>query len=134
MKRVLFFGLAFLGVNLLSAQFEDVTEQKVASLSDSDLKQLVIDTAAPSNSNAKAFGVAVREYGVRTGAALKVGNVVYFKNALRVPEDAKLTKESEYTSGNANWRTFDFEDNSRYYSLTLNTVRWEIVSRFVTDK
>lgn len=134
MKNLLFLLITLLGVNLISAQYEDVTEEKVASMSDSDLKQLVLETAAMQNLDAKAFGIAIREYGVRTGIALKVGNVVYFKNAIQVPLDAKLTKQSEYTSGNADWRTYEFEDDSRYYNITLNTAKWNIVSRYVTDK
>lgn len=134
MKNLLFLLIALLGVNLISAQYEDVTEEKVASMSDSDLKQLVLETAAMQNLDSKAFGIAIREYGVRTGIALKVGNVVYFKNAIQVPLDAKLTKQSEYTSGNADWRTYEFEDDSRYYNITLNSAKWNIVSRYVTDK
>lgn len=136
MKKLFFLTIALLGFNLISAQYEDLTEEKVAAMSDEQLKQLVKETVAITNLNAKAFGIAIREYGVRTGSAIKVGGIVYFKTAgdVKIPTNATLTKESEYASGKSNWKTYDFEDDSKFYSITLNTSKRQVVSRYVTEK
>ena len=76
------------------------------------------------------------EYARRNNTGIIIGNLVYSKSnpKVNIPLKAKFVKQSRYTSGNNDWVTQDFQTPNKYYSITLNKKKWEVISRFETDR
>jgi 1,2-phenylacetyl-CoA epoxidase PaaB subunit len=66
--------------------------------------------------------------------ALVAGTQVYHRrnSGVNIPNNAEVTGQNEYTSMGNDWLTYDLKDGAgKYYSITLNKKKHEVVSRFV---
>ena len=132
MKRitVLFF--------LLTTIVYSQTAKEASAMNDSDFilfgkKAVALFT---DNGDDTLLDIYRYEHAKRNNSGIIVGDILYMKSnkGVEIPTYAKLVKESEYQSGGTDWRTMDFETDSKYYSITFNTKKYEVINRFVTDK
>lgn len=68
--------------------------------------------------------------------AFVVGTIVYHRTSstVKIPSSAKITGESEYTSGGYDVKSYELKDrDGKYYSITFNKDKYEVISRFVNS-
>ena len=132
MKRltVLFFLLTTIVYSQTAKQVSDMNEADFAEFGKTAVAQFT------EKQDDTLLDIYRYEHAKRNNTGIIVGNILYMKSnkGVEIPTYAKLVKESEYQSGGTDWRTMDFETDSKYYSITFNTKKYEIINRFVTDK
>jgi hypothetical protein len=132
MKRVLFFVLLSFSSVVFSQTREEISEMTEEEFY--DFTKVAIQSNPSENDLFKFF---LREHAKRYKSGFVVGDDIYYSkksSGVNIPMDAVLVKESSFASGNTDWITFDLETETKYYSITLNKGKYEIVSRFETDK
>jgi len=115
--------------------YSGITATEVSAMTPDEYKAF---GKAALNSNPRdnnLFKLYLYEHAVRFDSGLIAGDIAYSKkvSSVAIPMDAKILNTSTYTSNGSDWVTYELEDDSKHYSITLNTKKWEVVSRFVTD-
>lgn len=123
---------------LLSTIVYSQTVEEVSEMNDTDFAAFGSKAVAlfTDEGDDTLLDIYRYEHAKRNNTGIVVGDILYMKSntGVQIPISAKLVKESEYQSGGSDWKTMDFETASRYYSITFNTKKYEVINRFVTDK
>lgn len=118
-----------IGFSQTKEEISDMTKSEFV-----DFTKVAIQSNPAENDVFKFF---LREHAKRFNSGFVIGNDIYYSKkgfGVKIPMDAVLVKESDYASGNADWITFDLETETKYYSITLNKRKYQVVSRFETEK
>lgn len=140
MKRII---LTAVFAALFTFSYAQEEQKDYSGITASDLSSMTLDEynafgRVALNSNPREnnlFKLYLYEHAKRFDSGLIAGDFVYSKKAsvVSIPLDAKIVNTSTYTSNGSDWVVYDLENDTKHYSITLNTKKWEVVSRFVTD-
>lgn len=139
MKKFIFTSVLAMLFSFSQAQemqsvFTGITASEVSSMSLDEYNSFgkVALNSNPRDNN--LFKLYIYEHARRFNSGLIAGDIVYFKkvSGVAIPMDARIVDTSTYSSNGTDWVIYELEDDSRHYSITLNTKKWEVVSRFVT--